>query len=120
VVLVAEVTTTSLEAAAKPARVLTAVVVFKEVWATSGPVVEAVVPVQLAPVQDPRAGVHLVVQVVLESPTALLDLHRVTPAVAQVGTKPQLQTWARFKEENVAPPWWVEQVPSALAQRQVR
>ena len=116
----AEVTTTPLEAAAQQTKVLTAVKVFKEVWATNGPVVAAVVLAQLALMRDPRAGVHLVVQVALESPTALPESLRVTPVVAQVGTQPRLQTWARFKEENVAPPWWVAQVPSALVQLQVR
>jgi hypothetical protein len=92
VALAVELNTTSLLAAEQQTKASVAVEVFKETLATSGPAVVAVVPAQPALVQEPQAGVRLVVQVVPESPTALPEPLRVTQAVAEAGTHPQLQT----------------------------
>jgi hypothetical protein len=113
-VVVAKITPI-LEAALLP-KVMREGGVFRGVLATSGPVVEAVVQAQLALLPDTRAGVRLVVQVVLESPTALRGHLCVTPAVAVVVTRLLQVISARLLVEVVAPPWWVAQVHTAKTQ----
>ena len=122
----AEVTTTPLAPAVKPAKVLTAVAAgVAEATVTGYGLVEAVAaPVQLALMRDTRAVTHLVVPAAQVSRTALLDLHRVTAAAAEVGTQTKQQTAARIdslsKVANVAPPWWAVQAHAAQTQRQVQ
>jgi hypothetical protein len=88
------------------------------------PVVAVVVRAQLAQMSAIRVVLHLVVPAAQALRTALLELHRVMPEVAEAGTQTRQQTVAQTtslsKVENVAPPWWVAQVHVAQTQLQVQ
>jgi hypothetical protein len=126
VVQAAGLTQTSLQARAQPTKDSTAVVVAatSETPIGSMPVVAVVVRAQLAQMSAIRVVLHLVVPAAQALRTALLELHRVMPEVAEAGTQTRQQTVAQTtslsKVENVAPPWWVAQVHVAQTQLQVQ
>jgi hypothetical protein len=119
-------TGTALQARAQPTKDLTAVVgaAMMAIPIGSMPVVAVVVRAQLAQMSAIRVVLHLVVPAAQALRTALLELHRVMPEVAEAGTQTRQQTVAQTtslsKVENVAPPWWVAQVHVAQTQLQVQ
>jgi hypothetical protein len=119
-------TGTALQARAQPTKDSTAVVAVEMMETPIGsmPVEAAVVQAQWAQMSAIREGLRLVVPAAQALRTALPELHRVMPEVAEAGTPTRQQTVAQTislsKVENVVPPWWVAQVHVAQMQLQVQ
>jgi hypothetical protein len=126
VVQAAGLTQTSLQARAQPTKDLTAVVAVEMMETPIGsmPVEAAAVQAQWAQMSAIPEGLHLVVPAAQVSRTALPELHRVMPEVAEAGTPTRQQTVAQTislsKVENVVPPWWAAQVREAQTRLQVQ
>jgi hypothetical protein len=126
VVQVEAPTGTALQARAQPTKDLTAVVAVEMMETPIGsmPVEAAAVQAQWAQMSAIPEGLHLVVPAAQVSRTALPELHRVMPEVAEAGTPTRQQTVAQTislsKVENVVPPWWVAQAHEAQTRLQVQ